>query len=136
MKYEFLTQEHFLAAISWISKMCSSEYWNLTDSEAAKLLGMKDTATYKELVTQALTNQSIFMSDETSERISLLLGIWKYSQILAPANRADLAIKLFNTPNSSSLLQGNSIKDFLLQNNSISHFYTIKRYLASTANGY
>lgn len=136
MNHEILTQAHFVAAINWISKMCKSEYWNLTDNEAAKLLGMKDAATYKELVTQALTNQFIFISDETSERISLLLGIWKYSQILAPANRADLANKLFIAPNSNPLLQGNSIKDFLLKNNSIDNFYTIKRYLASASNGY
>jgi hypothetical protein len=52
-------------------------------------------------------------------------------QILAPAGRRDLAIGMFNQPNSGALLKGQSIKTYLLEANNIDAFYEIKRYLHS-----
>jgi hypothetical protein len=123
--------EHITAAIGWMSEMCVAENWNISDEEARTLLSLGEHGSFSELRTQAANNETLSLSDETIQRLSLLLGIWKHSQILAPAGRKDLALSVFNRPNSGALLKGQSIKTYLLEANNIDAFYEIKRYLQS-----
>jgi deoxyhypusine synthase len=131
MEQTILTQEHLRAGVRWIFRMSSSEKWNLTDAEVTKLLGLKHVDEVIVLRTAVENDIPIFITDETKERISLLLGIWKHLQLLAPAGRSSIMYNLFNSPNSGIFLQGKSIKDYLLTQNDASAFYDAKRYLAS-----
>lgn len=126
-----IEREHLAAAISWMSEMCLPEKWGISDIEASTLLGLEKQVSFSELRTQAANNETLSLSNETIQRLSLLLGIWKHLQILAPAGRRDLAIGMFNQPNSGTLLKGQSIKTYLLETNNIDAFYEIKRYLQS-----
>lgn len=45
--FEHMTQEHFRAGILWIAKMSEKDKWNLSDQEAANLLGDIDVKTYQ-----------------------------------------------------------------------------------------
>jgi len=126
-----LTQDHLITSIKWISMMSSRDRWNLTAEEAAALLGEMEVETYKEMRQRAESDLSITMTPETIERLSLLLGIWKALQLSLPIGRQDLAFKWFNKPNSSPLLQNKSIKDYLLENNTLESFYVAKDYLNS-----
>ncbi len=131
MKQAILTQAHLNAGVNWIFQMGSSEKWNLTDAELVKLLGLKDADELEGLRTALENDQPIFMSDETKERLSLLLGIWKHLQLLAPAGRGPMTYSLFNKSNSSNFLKGKSIKDYLLMQDELTAFYNVKQYLAS-----
>ncbi|RYY02145.1 MAG: hypothetical protein EOO53_14000 [Gammaproteobacteria bacterium] len=126
-----LTQDHLTTSVQWISKMSSQERWNLTTEETAALLGGIEGKTYKAMQQRAESGLPITMTPDTVERLSLLLGIWKALQLLVPVERPDLAFEWFNKPNNSPLLQGKSIKDYLLENNTLESFYTVRDYLNS-----
>lgn len=111
--------------------MSSPERWNLTTEETAALLGGIEVETYKAMQQRAESGLPITMTPDTVERLSLLLGIWKALQLLVPHERPDLAFAWFNKPNSSPLLQDKSIKDYLLENNTLESFYTVRDYLNS-----
>lgn len=126
-----LTQDHLTTSVQWISKMSSPERWNLTDAEVATLLGAIPVETYRDMLQQAEHGEPIAMNADTIERLSLLLGMWKALQLLVPIGRQDLAFAWFNKPNSSPLLQDKSIKGYLLENNTLESFYTVRDYLNS-----
>lgn len=126
-----LTQEHLITSVQWITKMGGRDRWNLTTEETAALLGGITVETYKDIQQRAESGLPIAMTPDTVERLSLLLGIWKALQLLAPIGRQDLAFAWFNKPNNSPLLQNMSIKDYLLENNTLESFDIVRGYLKS-----
>ncbi len=126
-----LTQDHLITSILWVTKMSERNRWNLTPEEIAALLGGITIESYQDMCHRAESGLSITMTPDTVERLSLLLGIWKALQLLVPVERPDLAFEWFNKPNNSPLLQGKSIKDYLLENNTLESFYTVRDYLNS-----
>ncbi|RYY02279.1 MAG: hypothetical protein EOO53_11795 [Gammaproteobacteria bacterium] len=126
-----VTQEHLITGILWITKMGSPERWNLTAEEIAALLGGFTVDTYQEMLCRAEGGLPITMTPDTVERLSLFLGIWKALQLLVPHERPDLAFAWFNKTNSSPILQNRSIKHYLLENNTLESFYTVRDYLNS-----
>lgn len=129
---ESLTREHLASSIQWISEMADRDRWNLTDEEVAILLGGIDIAIYEDWKCRAANGQSLTLTMDTVERLSLLLGIWRALQLIVPVNRRDLAYSWFSTVNNSSLLMGKSIKDYLLDMNTVEAMYAVRRYLDST----
>jgi hypothetical protein len=124
-----LTGLHAAAGIEWLHEMSDSKKWNLTVEEVADLLGGIPTRSYHDLKRKALANQSINLSRDCLERISLLLGISKALQIVVPSGREDLAYAWFNQPNDHPIFDGRSVKKYLLERKSIEGLYTVRRYL-------
>lgn len=128
-KISNLTQAHIAAGLNWMSSMSHVDRWNLTDKEVAILLGGIDVESYRLMQRQASNGDLISMTSDICERISLLLGIWKSLQLMAPINCSEFALAGFNTSNSSPLLGGKSIKDYLIESRTIEAFYLVKQYL-------
>ena len=126
-----VTQEHLITCILWITKMGNAERWNLTVEEIAALLGGLTVDAYQEMLRRTECGLPIIISADSVERLSLLLGIWKALQLLVPHERPDLAFAWFNKTNSSPILQNRSIKDYLLENNTLESFYKVRDYLNS-----
>jgi hypothetical protein len=124
-----LTQDHLVASVLWIYKMSDARRWNLIDSEVASLLGGIRVETYRDLLFRAERGLQITMTEDGVERLSLLLGMWEGLQHLVPSGRQDLAFAWFNKPNSSLLLKNHSIKNYLLENNTLEGFSIVRDYL-------
>jgi hypothetical protein len=129
---ESLTREHLASSIQWISEMSGPDRWNLKDEEVATLLGGIDIAIYEDLKCRAANGQPLTLTMDIVQRLSLLLGIWRSLQLIVPVNRQDLAYSWFGIANNSPLLNGKSIKDYLLDMKTIDAMYAVKRYLDST----
>lgn len=125
---ENLTHDHLIAGVQWLSKMIVPDRWNLTNQEAASLLGI-ETATFQEMERKALNGQPVALTNDTLERLSLLLGIWKGLNLFVPHERQDLAFKWFYKPTTSATLNSKSIKVFLLESNTLESFHTVITYL-------
>lgn len=125
-----LTRDHLVASLQWISKMSSTERWNLTDDEVASLLEL-ETAEYQDLKYKTSIGELLTVPVATIERISLLLGIAKALSILAPSSGQGIEYDLFNRPNSGPFLKNQSIKNHLLANSATSEFYLLKQHLES-----
>jgi hypothetical protein len=115
-----LTQAHLIAALQWFTKMCGPTRWYINDADAAKMIDLQNADAFTTLRTKADRNDFITLTEDSIERLSLLLGIWKELQLLAPP---ELALQMFNRPNQGTLLKNLSIRDFLLQNNSLEAYY-------------
>lgn len=122
------TPAHASAALQWLHKMSGAEYWNLGVEEQAELLGGVPKRTYHEWKRRALVGEPVELSRDTLERLSLLLGIAKALQIIAPAERTELAYRWFTSPNQNPLFQGLSPKDYAITRGSMEALYTVRRY--------
>jgi hypothetical protein len=120
------------AGIEWLAQMAAKDKWNLTDDNVATLLGGIRTQAFVELRNKQRTGQPVELSADMLERVSLLLGIWKGLQIIAPLDREDLAYAWFSKPNLNPLFNGQSIKEFLLQAKSTEPFYAVRNYLRAS----
>jgi len=127
-----LTQEHVAAAINWFVKMSDATRWNISHAEAAELLGGITVNKYNNLKRKAAAGLPIKVSRDILERLSLLLGIWKALQLVVPSDRQDLAYQWFNQPNTSHIFQKKSIKQYILDRQSMEALYVVKRYLDAT----
>ncbi len=122
------TPAHARAALQWFSKMSGADFWDLTVDEQTELLGGIPKRTYHEWKRRAVAGEPVDLSRDTFERLSLLLGIAKALQIIAPAERSDLAHRWFITVNQNPMFQGLSPKDYAIARGSIEALYAIRRY--------
>lgn len=120
---------HAAAGLAWLHEMSGGDKWNLSVEEVVDLLGGIPVRTYHELKRKALAGEPITIGRDCLERLSLLLGISKGLQLIAPSGREDIAFKWFNTPNSNPLFEEKSIKEYLLNRKSIEGMYAVRRYL-------
>ena len=127
---EDITQEDLAVSIQWFARMSAPERWNLTDAEISSLLG-ETIENYQEIQMRVKLGLPFELPVETILRLSLLLGIWKELQLLVPAGREGLAFTWFNKPNNSPVLKGKTIKNYLLENNTLDGFYIVRSYLDS-----
>ena len=96
--------------------------WRLSGPEQAKLLGLADASTlehWKE-------SPSPPLPDDTLERISYLLGIFRAINTLLPAE--DRADRWLRAPNSAPLFAGGSALDRMMTGK-ISDLEQVRRYL-------
>lgn len=123
-----LTNAHLVAAIIWLIDISDVSRWNLNNEEISVLLGIPQNMLL-DLQHQAICNLPIDADQHIVERIGLLLTIWKTLRMVAPNERLDLAYRLFSEPNTSDLLNGLSIKQYLLQHKDIQAFHDVIQYL-------
>jgi hypothetical protein len=123
--------QHAAAALRWFDSMRQSDEWGLTIDEQIQLLGGVKKRTYQDWKKKALEGETVELSRDTLERLSLLLGIYKALKIIAPTDRMDVAKRWFNTPNQNALFAGLSPKAFLLEVGTMEALYATRRYLDS-----
>jgi hypothetical protein len=123
-----LTPEHFSAAVQWISKMSSPGCWNLTNEEVARLLAVQP-AIFTEMQRKALNGEPVTLTSDTIERLSLLLRVWKGLNLFVPHERQDLALQWFSKATTAPTFNNKSIKDFLLESNTVESFCVVITYL-------
>lgn len=123
-----INQEHLTAALQWVSNMSSPDRWHLTNEEVARLLGI-DVVIFNEMQSKALSGQPVVLTSDAVERLSLLLRIWKALNLFVPHQRQDLALQWFSKPTTNPTFNNKSIKDFLLESNTIESFCEVITYL-------
>jgi hypothetical protein len=120
---------HATQALKWLDTMCAGDQWNLTIDEVTEILGGVAKRTYHDWKRRAALGEPVDLSRDTMERLSLLLGIAKALQLIAPADRPELASAWFSTANNASVFAGKSPKTYIIQQGSLNALYTVRRYL-------
>jgi hypothetical protein len=123
---------HATEALKWLDTMSASDRWNLSIDEVTEVLGGISKRTYHDWKRKIGAGEVVELSRDTMERLSLLLGISKALQIIAPSNRSDIAFKWFYTPNLGNVFQGQSPKDYVISRGTIESLYVVRRYLDAT----
>lgn len=95
--------------------------WNLTAEEERILLGTKQSTLYR-----WKSLKDVSLSNDTFERISYILGIYKALRILLPTESA--AIQWIRKPNSAPLFSGKTALDKLLKGHVVD-LADVRRYL-------
>ena len=96
--------------------------WKLTEVDQATILGLADV----EVLQRWKATRSPQLSDETLERISCLLGIFRAINTLLP--NQDRADEWVRAANSAPLFGGGSALDRMMSGDS-ADLYRIRRYL-------
>ena len=99
-----------------------AEAWGLSVAEQLKLLGIGSRSTYFKWRRE----QSPRLPQDTLERLSYLLGIYKSLQILLPDTRA--ADAWVRQPNSAPPFGGNSALERMLSGQ-VADLYIVRQYL-------
>jgi hypothetical protein len=99
-----------------------AEAWGLTVAEQLKLLGIGSRSTYFKWRRE----QTPRLPQDTLERLSYLLGIYKSLQILLPDPRA--ADEWVRKPNSAAPFGGHSALDRMLSGQ-VADLYVVRQYL-------
>jgi hypothetical protein len=99
-----------------------AEAWGLTVAEQLKLLGIGSRSTYFKWRRE----QSPRLAQDTLERLSYLLGIYKSLQILLPDPRA--ADEWVRKPNSAPPFGGRSALERMLSGQ-VADLYVVRQYL-------
>ena len=99
-----------------------AERWGLSIADQLKLLGIASRSTYFKWRRE----QAPRLPQDTLERLSYLLGIYKALQILLPdASAADAWVR---KPNSASPFSGRSALDRMLSGQ-VADLYVVRQYL-------
>ena len=116
-----VTPAHFRASLRWLRSMSESERWNLSEHEISILLDIKasDLQSFSERSSEINSSDAYF---EVVERISLLLKLSKFLKMMSLSGEVAASDRLFLAPN---FFNGCSIKQLLLENNSMYNFYTV-----------
>lgn len=99
-----------------------AEAWGLTIAEQLKLLGLGSRSTYFKWRREREPR----VPQDTLERLSYLLGIYKSLQILLPDTRA--ADEWVRKPNEAPLFGGRSALDRMLSGQ-VADLYVVREYL-------
>ena len=99
-----------------------AEAWGLTVAEQLKLLGIASRSTFFKWRRE----QDPRLPQDTLERLSYLLGIYKSLQILLPDPRA--ADEWVRKPNSAAPFGGHSALDRMLSGQ-VADLYVVRQYL-------
>ena len=88
-----------------------SKFWDLTDEQEYILLGISDRNIFNKLKSCKTTSS---LENEVLERISHLLNIYKYLNILLGS--PDAANRWITTPNHADLFKGKTALLYMLNN--------------------
>lgn len=118
-----LSKEQIMVGLRWFVKMTAPDRWNLNHREAATLLNVEESK-YVEMLCDVDDIEDLSL--ESIERLSLLLGIWKRSNLWAPTGREDIALLAFTKVGGFKELEGKSVKQYLLDGNGVEKFYEVE----------
>lgn len=134
--FKTVTHEEVPRTLRWFDDQRLENSWCLTMEEQLTLLNNVSSSLYEDWFVQIESGAIPVLSDDMVHRLSILVGIHKALEILAPDNRPDYALRWFLTPNDSASYAGRSIKAYLLANNTLEGFRTVEAYLVDAVNGF
>lgn len=134
--FKTIAREDLPRILRWFDDQRFETQWGLTLNEQLALLGNTPSSLYHAWITHIESGEGPSLSDDVVRRLSILVGIHKALEILAPDNRPDYAVRWFLTPNDSATCAGQSIKAYLLANNTLEGFLTLEAYLADAVNSF
>ena len=134
--FKTIAREEVALTLRWFDDQRVENHWCLSREEQFVLLGNVPPSLYDGWVAQMEFGGIPALSDDVVRRLSILVGIHKSLALLAPDNRPDYAIRWFLTPNDSTTCAGQSIKAYLLANNTLDGYSTIEIYLVDAVNGF
>lgn len=116
-------------SLQWLFKQASPDRWDLNNADLASVLGIKEELVEK-LKADITHGKQIELNESASTRLPLLLSIKKAIHDISPDGQENL---FFTNPNSSSFLEGKSIKEYILNSASIDSILGIIKWLKSRA---
>jgi len=122
------TKEVSSAALRWLDTQRSNSRWGLSDEDIRTLLGGLPPCTASALVSAAKHGEGVELSQDTIDRLSLLLDIHRALTLLAPMGKE---YDMFSRPAYINPLRGQSIREYLLKNGSLGALCTIRNMLYS-----
>ncbi len=131
MTVNVLNQKLYLpAALRWLKSISSNENWKLSVVDLAAILD-EDVKNLEALLSKASENINIEVDNELTDKIAMLIQIHKYLSRIAPIGGSQKCNNWFNQPNSSSIFNGLTIKEYLCVHSTPASLKTVIRYLAS-----
>jgi len=122
-----LDANHSTAGLRWLFER--RERWELTMDQLGELLGGVRRRTLADWRKRVTGGEKVDVSRDTMERISLLLGIHKALVLITPSGHEAMAFDWFRKPIDLMGLQGQSIRDYLLEQGSMDALYYVRRNL-------
>jgi len=122
-----LTATHGAAGLRWLFDR--RERWQLTMDELGVLLGGIRRRTLTDWQRRVNQGDSVDLSRDVMERISLLLGIHKALALITPHGHEQLAYDWFQKPIDLMGLSGQPIRQYLLAQGSMDALYYVRRNL-------
>jgi hypothetical protein len=119
-----------LSAVALRGFFSIARLWQLKTDEQMKLLGQPPRSTFFKW---KKGDGNVKLSQDTLERISYILGIYKALQILLPDTQA--ADEWVRKPNDAPLFGGGSALQRMLSGN-VSDLYQVRRYLDAQRGGW
>ena len=122
-----LTDAHSTAGLRWLFDR--RERWSLTMDDLGTLLGGISRRTMTAWQSKVNGGETVEVSRDVMDRISLLLGTHKALTLITPSGHESMAYEWFQKPIDLMGLQGKSIKSYLLEQGSMDALYYIRRNL-------
>lgn len=121
-------REDRLSAAALLNFFGITDEWDLSSKEQMILLGNPAKTTFYRMkdFCDGKTGKPVRLSQDTLERISYIMGIYKAINILLPNNRR--AAEWIKAPNTAALFGGHSALDKMLQGR-VSDLCDVRRYL-------
>lgn len=117
----FISPDHVRTVFQWLGIMSGPKLWDLSEYELAKIVGLTESE-FTLLSNFSDTNFSSGVYASIIERVNLLYKLWTFLKALVPGANLACAAKLFSAP---GLVEGASLKQLLLSDNSIDNLYFI-----------
>ena len=131
-----ITDEDMPLILKWFDDQRFEHHWCFTLEEQLASLGNISLSLYSSWLAQIKSGGAPVLNYDATRRLSILVGINKSLEILAPDNRPDCAVRWLLTPNNSAICAGQSIKTYLLINNTLNGFCIVEAYLVDAVNGF
>jgi hypothetical protein len=128
--FKSIARDEVPHTLRWFDDQRLENHWCLTIEEQLALLGNVSPSLYERWIAKIESGVIPALNDDVMRRLSVLVGIHKSLTLLTPDNRPDYAVRWFLTPNNSDTCAGQSIKAYLLANNTMEGYRTIEAYLA------
>lgn len=127
-QYQFANREDRLSAAALLNFFGITDEWGLSTREQMILLGNPAKTTFYRMkdFSDGKSAKPVRLSQDTLERISYIMGIYKAINILLPNNRR--AAEWIKAPNTAPLFGGRSALDKMLQGR-VSDLCDVRRYL-------
>lgn len=119
----------FWLSFEWFRWQSHSSRWNLSVDEQLVILGNVDPKLYS--IWTFNFSESLTAPDHLKMRLGILLGVHQFSIRVAPDNNISLANNWFSVPISDTVLNGCSVRDYLLKDSSVSSFRNLEYFLLS-----
>lgn len=127
--------EQASAALRWFQTMRNESEWGLSTSEQLRLLGGMEELEFIRVSELASERKNVKLSEDTFERLSLIVSIYKILKEIAPNNDLQTGVKWFSTPNENDFFKGKSPKSYLVGADSVDAMKDVHRHLSSLRNG-